>query len=172
MMHTLTIGAPQTGKSTLIQRVIRALDCPVSGFITKKEDALSDPVHGSPIFLYPVGMPRVQTPDNLLGYSKAQHLTVFPEAFDRFAPLLEVGGKSGLILMDELGVMENASESFRAAVLRLLDRETPILAAVKEKNTEFLQAVRSHPNCRCFFLTAENREDLYPEVLQFVKNQL
>ena len=36
-------------------------------------------------------------------------------------------------------------------------------------DTPFLDAVRSHPNARCFYLTKENAEELLPEVLDFLR---
>ena len=49
--------------------------------------------------------------------------------------------------------------------------ENPVIAAVKDRDTAFLSSVRSHPGCRCFFITEENRDALYEEVLDFVKKQ-
>lgn len=92
--------------------------------------------------------------------------------FDRYAPkLLSPVPEGHMILLDELGFMESASEKFCSAVLSLLDGSTPVIAAVKHKDFPFLQAVRSHPNCRCFHITEENRDTLFPEVLAFMKLQ-
>ena len=40
-MHALIVGPRRVGKSTLIRKVIEALDCPVTGFETKKESNLN-----------------------------------------------------------------------------------------------------------------------------------
>ena len=73
--------------------------------------------------------------------------------------------------MDELGFMESKAENFCSTVLRYLDGDIPIIAAVKDKSTPFLDAVKSHPNCKCFFISEENREELAEEVLAFMKEQ-
>ena len=172
-MHTLIVGDKHIGKSTLIQKVIRELGCPVAGFETKKEEGLADVEKGSPVYIYPAGKPRRQSEENLLGYSKKQQTKVFSPAFDRAAKWLadaEVPG--GLLLMDEIGIMEASSEAFCAEILRRLDGGTPVLAAVKNKDHPFLAAVRHHPNCHCFSISEENREDLFPVVLEFVREQL
>ena len=51
-MHTLIVGERRVGKSTLIGRVLNALDRPVYGFETKKEDSLADELRGSPVYIY------------------------------------------------------------------------------------------------------------------------
>ena len=173
MKHTLIIGKRQTGKSTLIQKVIGALGCTVSGFETKKETDLTDGLLGSPVYIYPAGQPHRQTPDNLLGYCRAHHAEVQKEAFDRAARLIaDAKDKGELIVMDEIGFLETCSERFCTEVLSRLDGEKPVLAAVKQMDNPFLTSIRNHPNCRCFFLTEENRNALFPEVLQFVRSQL
>lgn len=171
-MHTLIVGARGVGKSTLINRVLEELQPPLWGFWTKKEDSLAVEGLGSPIYVYNVGSPAVQTKENLLGYCANQNLKTYKDAFDRYSIYLKNNlPKNHLILMDELGFMESASEDFCNTILSLLDGSTPILAAVKDKNTEFLRKVKNHPNCRCFVITKENRDCLFREVLEHIKKE-
>ena len=72
--------------------------------------------------------------------------------------------------MDEIGSMESKSTIFCDTILRILSEPIPVLAAVKDKDTEFLQQVRNHPNCQCFYITKENRDDLLQEVLTLIKS--
>lgn len=171
-MHALIVGARGVGKSTLIRRVVQEIGRPVSGFETKKEDHMADDFRGSPVYIYEVGKEHLQTEDNLIGYCKNRNFDTLRIAFDRYAPKLLAPVPEGhIILLDELGFMESASKDFCEAVLSLLDGNTPVIAAVKHNNFPFLEAVRSHPNCRCFYITEENRESLYAEVLHFMKMQ-
>lgn len=173
-MHTLIVGEQGVGKSTLIRRVLGSLDVPICGYLTRKEDALADPELGSPIYIYEVGKTQEQTMDNLVGHCKAQKPVVYPEAFDRFADKLQgmntPGG--GLILLDEIGIMETSSEAFCQAILQLLDGDIPILAAVKYKDRPFLEQVRQHPRAKCFSITEDNRDDLFGEVLSYICRQI
>ena len=173
MKHALIVGATQVGKSTLIRRLVRELDCTVSGYETKKEDGMADAVNGSPIYIYKAGQPHHPTPENLVGTCKEQQPVPVPAAFDRAARLLEDAENEGvLIVMDEIGTMERCSERFCAEIMARLDGDRPVLAAVKHKDTAFLNAVRSHPNGRCFTLTEDNREEVYASVLAFMRAQL
>ena len=63
-----------------------------------------------------------------------------------------------------------------AAVLAALDGSTPVLAAVKPKDTDFLRRVRQHPHGEVFNITPESREALYQHlrsrILQWNKEEL
>jgi len=168
-MHILIVGERGVGKSTLIRRVLQELALPVWGFETKKLPA-EDPALGDPLYIY--GVPD-QEDGTLLGWCGKKDKAQLTAGFERFAPRLEHPVPEGhIILMDELGIMESNADRFCQAVLRLLDGNAPIIAAVKHKDTLFLRLVREHPNCRCFTITPENREVLLEEVLSFAKEQL
>ena len=193
-MHALIVGGQGVGKSTLIHRVLQTLEVPVCGYVTRKEPHLRDPQLGDPIYIYEADQPQIQTKENLVGYCREQRPLVYGETFDRFGEKLkeiaeadkrvidadEMGmekniaavQKAPLILMDEIGVMERHSPAFCQAVLDLLDGDRPILAAVKYKDRPYLEQIRSHPRCRCFAITEENRDKLYEEVVKFVQEQI
>lgn len=171
-MHVLIIGPRQVGKSTLINKILKVLEKPVWGFTTKKEEDLYDEKKGNPIYIYPVNGPRVQSPSNLLGYCHDQKPDVNTEIFEAFADTLQPPpAGTSLILMDELGFMESSAEHFKSTILKHMDGTIPILAAVKDKSTPFLDQVKNHPNCKCFFITEENRDELADKVLEFLQNQ-
>ncbi len=166
--HTLITGPRGVGKSFLIRRVLEQLGRPVYGFETKKEGAASPAAPGAPLYLYPLG--GRQTEKFLLGC--CGECGVRPGSFDRFAPLLlRPVPENGVIVFDELGFMEAQEKQFCAAVLSRLDGDIPVIAAVKDRAVSFLERVRSHPRCRCFSVTAENRDALFQEVLRFVREQ-
>ena len=165
-MHLLIVGARGAGKSTLIKRVLSEIDCLVCGFLTKKEDDLAVEGQGSPIYIYEFGKEKTQGRENLLGHCNNQHCTPIKETFDSYAPKLQMKPlENSLVVMDELGFMESVSEVFCSSVLGLLDGDVPVLATVKNKETEFLNAVREHHNARCFFLTVDNREKIFGQVI-------
>ena len=180
--HTLIVGGQGVGKSTLIRRVLEELDVPVCGYITRKEPHLRDPQLGDPIYIYQASQSQIQMDENVVGHCLDQRPVVYQEAFDRFAKKLQAlfkedmatdeSEKAPLLLMDEVGIMECHSPGFCQAVLDLLEGDRPILAAVKYKDRPYLNQIRGHERCRCFTITEENREELFEEVLQFVRQQL
>lgn len=172
-MHALIIGDRGVGKSTLIRRVLKELNRPVFGFETKKEEHPEDPLLGCPIYIYDAGKPRRRTPENFIGYHRQTDAAAITAAFDRYAPnLTEPICTADLVELDELGFLEAKSETFCQAVLRLLDGNRPVIAAVKDRDIPFLNAIRAHPSTRCFHITVENRDELFEEVLEFMKQQL
>ena len=72
--------------------------------------------------------------------------------------------------------MPRSEKNFGAAVLAALDGSTPVLAAVKPKDTDFLRRVRQHPHGEVFNITPESREALYQRlrsrILQWNKEKL
>ena len=172
-MHALIVGDRGVGKSTLIRRVLEELNRPVFGFETKKEEALEDPVRGCPIYIYDAGMPHRRTPENLIGYHREQNTEAVTAAFDRYAPRLMISLPENCVVeLDEIGFLETKSQAFCQAVRQLLDGDQTVIAAVKNKDVPFLNALRAHPNARCFYITEKNRDVLYEEALAFLKQQL
>ena len=166
--HALIVGPRRVGKSTLIRKVIEALDCPVTGFETKKESEMEDEMFGSPIYIHTIGEPWHYSKENLLGYCKNQKTQRIGDAFNRYADkLLQPVPEGKILCFDEIGFMEAREEAFCNAILKRLDGEIPIIAAVKDKEIPFLNQVRNHSNC-----TEENRDELAGEVLEFMKNQI
>lgn len=70
--------------------------------------------------------------------------------------------------MDELGFLKNDARVFQSTVLRALDSETPVLAAVKPKDTPFLRAVRGHENAELVFIDEQNRDALLEKLLPHI----
>ncbi len=172
-MHALIVGDRGVGKSTLIRRVLKELNRPVFGYETKKEAQAEDPLRGCPIYIYDAGKPHVRSPENLIGYHREQNTAAITAAFERYAPkLLLTVPENAVVELDEIGFLEAKSETFCRAVMGLLDGSRPVIAAVKNKDIPFLCTLRCHPNARCFYITPENRDALFEEVLDFMKLQL
>ncbi|MGI6072409.1 MAG: nucleoside-triphosphatase [Lachnospiraceae bacterium] len=171
MKHVLIVGTQGVGKSTLINKIKDELGRPVWGFETKKEKPAAKD-KASPIYIYPAGKERVRGPDNLVGYCTERSLEPVPEGFERFAPYLAEEPPEGcVILMDEIGVAESAATDFCRAILDKLDKDTLVIAAVKDKSTPFLNQVRNHPNAKCFYINEENRGGLFSEVMDFLDHK-
>ena len=110
---------------------------------------------------------------HLVAYCNNRLLQVNKEVFDNFAIKLKEPIPEGhLVMMDELGIMEKNSLDFCNAVLEVLQQPRLGVSVVKHKDSPFLNQVRSHKNCRCFRLTQENREEVFCQIMDFVKGEL
>jgi nucleoside-triphosphatase len=169
-MHILIVGSNGVGKSTLIRRLLQSVSLPVYGFLTKKEPP-TRAGGAEPVYIHGVSGERTYTQHNLVGTCTDQRSTRFPEAFERAVPYLRGIPAGSIVVMDELGVMESDARAFCAAVLECLDGHSLVIASVRDKNSPFLDAVRTHTKARCFFITPENADALFLEVKAFMDEQ-
>lgn len=163
MQHILIIGRRGVGKSTLIRSLLQAVPVPVDGMITKKENPRRDGF--SPVYIHRYGEPRRYSPENCVGLCREGHIITYPEAFDRFSETMPFTSDS-VIVFDELGFLESSASRFTAAVLRALDSAPLVIAAVRDKDTPFLNAVRSHPRAALYRIDECNRDELRETLLK------
>ena len=71
---------------------------------------------------------------------------------------------SDLIIMDELGILEDDCALFKDAVIRCLDSDKNILGVIKNKSSEFLDGVRNRKDVQIFKLTDTNRDIVLSEI--------
>ena len=162
MRHILIVGRNGVGKSTLIRALIEAIPAPVCGVITKKEAEQSDGF--CPVYIHSYGSERRYTEENRIGLCREGHSVAFPQAFNRFAETMDFP-HDAVIVFDELGFMESNAPRFTEAVLRTLDESPLVIAAVRDKETPFLDAVRSHPRADVYRINPENRDALRESLL-------
>ena len=169
--HLLICGERGVGKSTLICRLLAENRREVGGFVTKRLTR-ADENGFFPIYLYPARQraeERCNERANLVGTCDSRSSVRYPEVFDGLGVrLIESAPCRGIILMDELGFLENDAMAFQAAVLRALDGDTPVLAAVKPKDTPFLRAVRGHRNAELVMIDEANRDALLVQLLPHI----
>ncbi|WP_365924969.1 nucleoside-triphosphatase [uncultured Pseudoflavonifractor sp.] len=171
MFHTLLVGPSGRGRAIWIKRLLAELDpTPLWGYHTPKEQP--DASGRSQIRLCPVGCSAEQNSPVLLGWCKDRQATAIPYAFEDCAGIIEQAGLHGLLLLDELGAMESHSPRFCRAVLDALDRNLPILAWVRDLDTPFLSAVRTHPKARCFYPPPVYDPALFETLSAFLTAQL
>ena len=166
--HILICGERGVGKSTLIEKLLQASSRPRYGFITKMRPAGPDGFH--PIYIHPAGQPvaeRAYTEINCIGTCDSRTHRPNLDAFDVLGVrYIEEAKSDGIIVMDELGFFEAKAEAFTAAVLAALAGDVPVIAAVKSRtDVPFLNAVRAAPKAEVFYITPDNREELFEKLL-------
>ena len=172
--HILILGERGVGKSTLIEKLLAASSRPRYGFITKMRPAGPDGFH--PIYIHPAGQPvaeRTYTEENCIGTCDSRTHRPNLDAFNVLGVrYIEAARPDGIIVMDELGFFEAKADDFTAAVLAALAGDVPVIAAVKSRtDIPFLNAVRAAPKAEVFYITPENREELYERLLPSIKAQ-
>lgn len=170
-MHVFLTGQVQVGKSTLIRRVLTAHPAwSVGGF--RSVTCLGDvPGAVGGVYLLSASEPSpVYGPENRVGIRWGERgAEAFPSVFDTMGlDLLSDTQGRDLLLMDELGFLEQNAPLFSQRVLRLLEGPIPILGVVKPRGTPLLNAVRAHSRTEILEVTPENREGLFPRLQEKV----
>jgi nucleoside-triphosphatase len=89
------------------------------------------------------------------------------EAFERLAlPALAGVREQDVVIIDELGKMELASEAFCQAVLALFARAVPIVATVQIARYPFTDALKERPDVDTIRVTTANRGELPRELAE------
>ncbi len=169
MKHILICGAKGVGKSTLIRRLCMAANAPIYGYCTKMLST-ADADGLFPIYIHPAWQAeaeRAYGSANLIGRCDGRMHNVHTNVFDTLGVEYIAAAKpGGYIIMDELGFMEKNAETFKRAVFNALDRDIPVIAAVKARyDVDFLNRIRAHEKAQLYTITPENRDALYAELL-------
>lgn len=155
-------GAPSSGKTTIIKKVIAMLPEPCKGFYTEEER-----VEGKRVgFL-------LRTIDGKTGYLAHQDITskfyirrygVSIENIEKIAipSILPVADQ--IIILDEIGKMECFSEKFRDAALLALDSPNKVIGTITLGGTDFIQQIKQRDDIKIFEVNEENRDQL-PEMI-------
>lgn len=170
--HIVIAGERQVGKTTLIRKLIEDCDVPIYGFETRCTDYGPDGYHG--IYMYAAGSTDdTQTEENHVGDCNRRDRRINLDVFDSLGVSLLEAKPDGIIVMDELGFMEEGSKYFCDRILELLDGDIPVIAAAKCKHFGgFLDKVRNHENVMLYTLTEENRNEVYAELKAVVEEMI
>lgn len=165
--HIVIAGQRQVGKSTLVNRLLTDCDKPVYGFRTAMGGSLKDGYRS--FFIHPADcLEKIESSYNRIGESNGIERKFYADVFDNLGVKYLDVRPDGIIIMDELGFMENEAEIFKAKVLECLDGNIPIIATAKAGiDSEFLSRIINHPNADVYYIDEENRDQLYEEIKKF-----
>lgn len=74
-----------------------------------------------------------------------------------------------LVIMDEIGIIEDGAFGFQKRVLEILKGEIPVLGVLKQKNGVLTDAVRQQANTAIITVTEQNREEIPHLILSWLK---
>ena len=173
----LLTGAPGSGKTTLIRRVVARLDRPAGGFYTQEirdsegrrgkgvrqgfEIVTLDGRRGTLAHVDIRGGPRV----GKYGVAVAAIDTV------AVAAIREAVAAGGLVVIDEIGPMEILSERFQEAVLEAVQSASPVLGTIVHRPHPFADQVKTLPGVILLHLRRENQEALLVHILGLLETK-
>lgn len=159
--HIIIAGKRHIGKTTLVDRLLDGFGGPVYGFRTAPGKSMRKGYKS--FFIHPAGASeRTESEENHIGDGNGIQPVGYPEAFDNYGVRCLEAEPGGVIVMDELGFMEKDASAFCERVLELFDGDIPVLATAKAgHDIEFLNKLLNHPNADVYYITIENRDELY-----------
>lgn len=167
--HIFLTGDVQSGKSTVVEKVLAKLDMTVGGFRSGSGperyederrlylwDAAGEPVYDETHCVAQI------TQDKRLAFS------------DRFNALgceilRHARETADLILMDECGFLERDASEFQAEVLETLNGSIPVFGVVRLRSNGWTDSIRNHPNVTLIAVTRENRDSLPMQIINLLK---
>lgn len=160
-MNILLEGRPGVGKTTVARRLAERVKA--KGFVTgeirehgKRVGFAVESLDAERAVLAHVDFP---------GPPRVGKYGVDVEAFERVALPALKGIRTGqLVVIDEIGKMELASDAFCEAVERLVERDVKLVATVHSFRHPFTDALKSRDDVELVKVTAANRGEL-PERL-------
>jgi len=162
-------GAPSSGKTTVIKKVIKGLRGPANGFYTEEEK-----VDGKRVgFL-------MSTLDGKTGYLAHQDIRsdfhirrygVSIENIETIAVPAITPVDDNIIILDEIGKMECFSESFKQAAIAALDSQNIVVGTITFGGDNFIQQVKAREDLEIHEVTPENRDSLPDLILNSIINQ-
>lgn len=166
--HILIYGERGSGKTEIIDRITAQCSVPVYGFCTRIVKEKTDGYHE--IYMYPAGRADGHmSSENYVADCNTKDRTINLEVFRTLGMKYLEAADDGIIVMDEIGFMEEGVPEFCRAVLAHLDGDIPVLASVKGgKQADFIDRVLNHPKAEVFYLDGSNKEQIYNKILPYV----
>jgi nucleoside-triphosphatase len=164
-LNLLITGKPGVGKTTLVERVLEQLrgSLRLAGFTTAEVRNPSGQRTGFRLLT----VEGKQAELARVGFRSSVHVGRYGvnlEAFERLA-LPELDRRDvDLVVIDEIGKMECASDRFCRAVEELLDAPLSVLATLGNARHPFLEDVRKRPDVELLTLTEPKRNTLVSEL--------
>jgi nucleoside-triphosphatase THEP1 len=166
--NILITGRPRCGKTTLIKHFAQILGARGGGFYTEE-------VHGEGVrgrsgcrLVTLEGIEGMLAEVDFDSPFRLGRYGVNLEVMERLAvPAIEHALRDKnkkWILIDEIGKMEEGSDSFKKCVLAALDSTKSILAAIRLNDSDFTREIKKRKDVILIKLTVPDRELIYQNI--------
>ena len=175
MINVFLTGEVGIGKSTFINKILALLpNITYGGFRTVSAAPITDSAMLD-VFIESAWEKMPRDIAHRVGTRWGDNrYTAYPDVFDSIGSDILVGSPKNamLVLMDELGVMESNAVLFKSAVIEVLNGPLCVLGAIKPKQTDFLDTIRSHERSIVFEVTQHNRDTLHFRIAKLLQAEL
>ncbi len=155
-------GAPSSGKTTVIKKVISGLELPARGFYTEEERSgdkrvgfMMKTLDGQKAYL---AHQDISSDFKIRRYGVSIH-NIEAIAVPSIFPV-----DNNVIILDEIGKMECYSEMFKEAALKALDAPNIVIGTITFGGDTFIQSLKNRHDMKITEVTLQNRDSL-PELM-------
>ena len=168
--HIFLTGEVQSGKSTVLDKVLDALHLTVGGFRSGSgpERRQSDRW----LYLWDAAADPIYDDSYRVAHITSEERRSFPDRFNALGcNALKHAKRSGvdLILMDECGFLERDAAEFQSEILKTLDGDIPVFGVVRLRSDGWTDAIRNHPKVTLITVTEENRDALPGQIISLLQ---
>ncbi len=160
-------GPPRCGKSTLIEKLVRQLDRPLTGFFTREIQERERRTGFS--------INTFDGKDGVLAHEKSRSRVrvgkygVNIDELDRIAvPAMTPSRPDQIVIIDEIGKMECFSPRFRETLMKILDSPNPVIGSIAQKGSSFVEKIKERKDVLLVTVSEENRDSL----VSFLRGQI
>ena len=163
-------GAPSSGKTTVIKKVIARLPCPANGFYTE-EERINDKRTGFVMHTLDGKKGHLAHQDIVSEYHIRRYGVSLPTIEALAVPAISPLG-SQIIVIDEIGKMECFSPKFIEAALKALNSPNIVVGTITLGGTDFILKVKMRDDIEILDVTLENRNELPSIILQRISERM
>lgn len=159
-------GFKGEGKTTLLNKIIEYFKFEPLGFVSYAQGNFET---GREYYLKSLETDETVKIGTFEGNGR---IKVFEESFEGFAAGILEGLKETdrVIVMDELGRFEERCERFKKSVLNLVESGKHVLGVIQKWDSVFLNRILESGNVKIYEVNEVNREELFPVICKFIKN--
>ena len=163
-------GAPSSGKTTVIRRVIARMTYPATGFYTEEQRVAGKRVG----FI-------MKTIEGRSGYLAHQDIRsdfhirrygVSIENIETIAVPSITPSNRHIIILDEIGKMECFSDLFKRAAITALDSPNIVVGTITLGGDDFITRIKGRGDIEIHEVTEENRDSLPDLIMERVAHLL
>lgn len=166
MKNIFITGERGIGKSTLINKVIKNVDSSIGGFIQEK--IFTDKTTCFNV----ISLYNLKDSYTIGIYDNEKELLLSDvNVFNVISKdiLLKSLENRELIILDELGFMEENSMLFKDSIIKILNSGTPVLGVLKECDGNFVQQIKMREDVHVIKINENNRNSMEDKILHMLK---
>jgi len=155
--NILLTGPPRSGKSTLIEKVVKKIKRPATGFFTRELREKNKRVG----FLIETidGKTGLLAHQNIRSNCRVGKYKVNLEDIDQIAvPSMLPSSSDQIVVVDEIGKMECFSRLFKETLLRVLSSENQVIGSIAIKGDRFIQTIKNRDDVTLVSITEDTRD--------------